>query len=88
MAIGKRVAGNPEQLPTAPGYLGFRRGEIKGMLDGQFVVEFDLVGREKKKKVRALPPCFLVSEVALDRWIVENKICDPYFGQYKIKRDA
>lgn len=80
MEAGKRVAGNPQQIPTAKGYFGFRRGVIVGVDGNELLVEFDLIPGERKKKIKRMYFSFLVSEEKLDKWIEENRIFDPYAG--------
>lgn len=74
--LGLRVAANPQQVIPKPKGLGGRRGTIIGFDEsahGWPIVEFDLEGRERKKKRRSLPINFFVelterNEKAIAAW--------------------
>ena len=74
--LGLRVAANPQQVIPKPKGLGGRRGTIIGFDEnahGWPIIEFDLEGRERKKKRRSLPTHFFVpltekNESALAEW--------------------
>jgi hypothetical protein len=65
--IGRRVIVDPRQIPhytKYPKHFGGREGVIVG-LDGRGtgawpVVEFDLIGRERKKKKKIMPWSYLL----------------------------
>lgn len=76
--IGTRVVGNPGYLPTKKGFYGERRGRIKQIKNTSLIIEFDLLKRERVKKVVELPAIWLVMEKTYDEFLVKNKLSDPY----------
>ena len=75
---GMRVVGDPRHLPTQKGYFGCRRGVVVSLTGIGVEVEFDLIGRERKKKRKNLPIDWFVQEATFNKWVEEKHIEDPY----------
>lgn len=84
---GMRVVFSPNYYPTMKGYLGWRRGtivEVDAEHEIGLKVRLDKIGRERKERVKTVPPTGLMREEFVDQQIHDRFLEDPYLHTHAI----